>query len=47
MSLHARNVAATAGARGDLVEIIAERLIKEKMVKVERAKEILAELEAK
>ncbi len=47
MSLHARNVAATAGARGDLVEIIAERLIKEKMVKVERAKEILTEFEKK
>ncbi|MFW9977397.1 MAG: hydroxymethylglutaryl-CoA reductase, degradative [Candidatus Thorarchaeota archaeon] len=44
MSLHARNVAATAGARGDLVEKIAEILVKEKNVKVERAKELLDEL---
>jgi len=46
MSLHARNVAATAGARGDLVDEIAEQLIKEKMIKVERAKEILEELKS-
>ena len=44
MALHARNVAATAGARGDQVDIIAEKLIKEKNVKVERAKELLEEL---
>lgn len=46
MSLHARNVAATAGARGELVDKVAEQLIKEKMVKVERAKEILEELKS-
>ena len=46
MSLHARNVAATAGARGNLVDKIAEQLIKEKMIKVERAKEILEELQS-
>ena len=45
MALHARNVAATAGARGEQVDIIAERLVKEKNVKVERAKELLDELE--
>ncbi len=44
MALHARNVAATAGARGDQVDIIAEKLVKEKNVKVERAKELLDEL---
>ena len=44
MSLHARNVAATAGARGEMVEKVAEQLIKEKMIKVERAKEILEDL---
>jgi len=46
MALHARNVAATAGAKGDQIDIIADRLVKEKNVKVERAKEILAELSA-
>ena len=44
MALHARNVAATAGARAEQVDIVAERLVKEKNVKVERAKEILEEL---
>jgi hydroxymethylglutaryl-CoA reductase len=44
MALHARNVAATAGARGDQVDIIAEKLVKEKNVKVERAKELLDEI---
>lgn len=44
MSLHARNVAATAGARGELIERIAEILVKEKNVKVERAKELLDEM---
>lgn len=44
MALHARNVATTAGARGDQVDIIAEKLVKEKNVKVERAKELLEEL---
>jgi hydroxymethylglutaryl-CoA reductase len=44
MALHARNVAATAGARGEQVDIIAEQLVKEKHVKVERAKEILDKL---
>ncbi len=44
MALHARNVAATAGARAEQVDIVAERLVNEKNVKVERAKEILEEL---
>jgi hydroxymethylglutaryl-CoA reductase len=44
MALHARNVAATAGARGEQVDIVAEQLVKEKNVKVERAREILEEL---
>jgi hydroxymethylglutaryl-CoA reductase len=44
MALHARNVASTAGARGDQVDIIADKLIKEKNIKVERAKEILDQI---
>ncbi len=44
MALHARNVAATAGARGEQVDIIAEKLVKEKNVKVERAKELIDEI---
>jgi hydroxymethylglutaryl-CoA reductase len=44
MALHARTVASTAGAKGDLIERVAEILVREKNVKVERAKELLKEL---
>jgi hydroxymethylglutaryl-CoA reductase len=44
MSLHARNVAITVGAPTELVEKIVERMIKEKAVNANRAKEILDEL---
>jgi len=44
MSLHARNIAITAGARPDQVDIVAERMVKERKVRVDRAKEILEEL---
>lgn len=47
MSLHARNIAITAGAPTELVEAIAERMAKERKVNVNRAKEILAELTKK
>jgi hydroxymethylglutaryl-CoA reductase len=43
MRLHARNLAATAGATGDLVNKIAERMIEEKKIRIDRAKELLAE----
>jgi hydroxymethylglutaryl-CoA reductase len=43
MRLHARNVAATAGATGDLVDRIAEKMIEEKKIRIDRAKELLAE----
>ena len=44
MELHARNVAATAGAKGDEVDIIAQRMVEEKNINTERAKELLEEL---
>ena len=44
MSLHARNIAVTAGARPDQIDIVAERMVKERKVRVDRAKEILEEL---
>jgi len=43
MKLHARNVAATAGATGGLIDRIAERMIEEKKIRADRAKELLAE----
>lgn len=42
MALHARNVAIMAGARGDQVEAVAERMVREGNVRVSRAQEILA-----
>ncbi|MCL2643326.1 MAG: hydroxymethylglutaryl-CoA reductase, degradative [Candidatus Bathyarchaeota archaeon] len=44
MSLHARNVALAAGAPTELVEAIAERMAKARMINVNHAKEILADL---
>jgi hydroxymethylglutaryl-CoA reductase len=44
MSLHARQVAVAAGAVGDQVEIIAARLAAEGQVRVERARELLREM---
>ncbi|HOK57447.1 MAG TPA: hydroxymethylglutaryl-CoA reductase, degradative [Methanothrix sp.] len=44
MSLHARNVALQAGARGELVEIIAERMASERRINIDRASELLREL---
>ncbi|WNG33517.1 hydroxymethylglutaryl-CoA reductase, degradative [Archangium violaceum] len=43
MALHARRVAAEVGAEGELVEIVAERLARERIYRPERAREILAE----
>ncbi|KXB02525.1 3-hydroxy-3-methylglutaryl-CoA reductase [candidate division MSBL1 archaeon SCGC-AAA261F17] len=47
MRLHARNVATTAGAEGELADKVANRLIEEGQINVERAKEILNELTKK
>ncbi|MCC6148569.1 MAG: hydroxymethylglutaryl-CoA reductase, degradative [Anaerolineaceae bacterium] len=43
MSLHARQVAAAAGAVGDQVEKLANQLVRENNVRIERAEEILQE----
>ena len=44
MSLHARNIAASMGAVGEEVDRVAEILVRERKVRMDRAKEILAEL---
>jgi hydroxymethylglutaryl-CoA reductase len=43
MGLHARQVAIAAGARGEMIEQLASKLVKESTVRVDRAKEILNE----
>ncbi len=47
MSLHARNVAITAGASGDLIELIVEKMVEERKVRMDRAKELLEEYKKK
>jgi hydroxymethylglutaryl-CoA reductase len=47
MSLHARNVAVQAGAKCDLIEIIAARMAAERRINVDRASELIKELEGK
>lgn len=47
MSLHAKNIAVMAGATGNLIDEVARRLVKDKKVRVDRAKEILEELAKK
>ena len=41
MSLHARQVAIAAGATGELIEKVAARMVVEKVVRIDRAEEIL------
>ncbi len=41
MGLHARQVAAAAGARGEQIERLARQLVQEKTVRIDRAEEIL------
>jgi len=43
MSLHARQVAIAAGATGDMIEKVAVLMVAEKMVRIDRAEEILKE----
>jgi hydroxymethylglutaryl-CoA reductase len=47
MSLHARNIAVTAGAKDEMVDKVAEQMVKERKVRVDRAKEIIEELAKK
>jgi len=47
MSLHARNVAIMAGATGDLIDLIVERMVEERKVRMDRAKELIEEYREK
>ncbi len=44
MALHARNIAATAGATGELIDIVAETMVVEGRVRLDRAKELMAQM---
>jgi len=45
MGLHARQVAIAAGATGNQVERVVERMVREKAIRIDRATEILHELD--
>jgi hydroxymethylglutaryl-CoA reductase len=44
MKLHARNVAVSAGATDELIDKVAQRMIDEKKIRFDRAKELVLEL---
>ncbi|MGH9658252.1 MAG: hydroxymethylglutaryl-CoA reductase, degradative [Bryobacteraceae bacterium] len=44
MSLHARQVAIAAGATGDMIDKVAAQMVSEKVVRIDRAEEILGKL---
>ncbi len=47
MKLHSRNVAVAAGAIDEEIDQVAQKMIKEKRVRFDRAQEILTELRKK
>jgi len=44
MTLHARQVAIAAGATGEQIDVVAGRMVAEKVVRIDRAEEILREI---
>jgi len=44
MNLHAKNIAIQAGASGDLVDEVAERMVAEDAIRQDRAEELIDEL---
>ncbi|AGK62046.1 3-hydroxy-3-methylglutaryl-coenzyme A reductase [Archaeoglobus sulfaticallidus PM70-1] len=47
MSLHARNIAISAGAKGDEIDKVVEVLVRERKIRMDRAMEILKEIRSK
>jgi len=43
MALHARNIAITAGAPEDLIDSVVEKMVEERKVRLDRAKELIEE----
>jgi hydroxymethylglutaryl-CoA reductase len=46
MSLHARNIAVAAGATGELIDLVAEKMVKERKIRMDRAKELIEQPKA-
>jgi len=47
MRLHAKNFAMSAGATGDVVDLVVERMIAERKIRLDRAKELVDEFRTK
>jgi len=47
MKLHSRNIALSAGATGKLVDLVAARMVEEKKIRFDRARELIEELSKK
>ncbi len=47
MKLHAKNIAASVGATGKMVDLVADQLVAERKIRMDRAKEIFDELSRK
>jgi hydroxymethylglutaryl-CoA reductase len=45
MSLHARNIAVMAGATGDLIDKVAAKMVEERKIRMDRAKELVEDYE--
>lgn len=41
MSLHARNIAVAAGATGELIDLVAAKMVEERKIRMDRAKELI------
>jgi hydroxymethylglutaryl-CoA reductase len=46
MSLHARNIAIAAGATGELIDLVAEKMVEERKIRMDRAKELIEKFRA-
>jgi hydroxymethylglutaryl-CoA reductase len=46
MELHARNIAIMAGATGELIDLIAQKMVEERRIRVDRAKELIEHYKA-
>ena len=44
MTLHARNIAISAGATGDIIDKVAEQMVAERKIRIDRARELLEKL---
>ncbi|MDV3244702.1 MAG: hydroxymethylglutaryl-CoA reductase, degradative [Nitrososphaerales archaeon] len=47
MKLHSRNIAVAAGAKGKMVDLVAQKMVQERKIRMDRAQEILEELQKK